>query len=218
MVALDFFAREQTSPPTVTLAVWVGLVLLATAIVLVCYRYRDRVATSWVMRCLQLSQLVAINYWFLLMREPITESLPLYHCRLSMWGMVLLRDSKLKTFLALLGAVGGVLSIGYAEFYPYTWLHATQYSYYFGHVFLLANSLLHLWNTRNWLSYREIAFGVLGINLLLAVLNTALGSNYGYTHHTPVLGSDQVWLNVAAVSLLLIAMMSGAQWMVMRRR
>lgn len=135
-----------------------------------------------------------------------------------MWGMVLLRDSKLKTFLALLGAVGGVLSIGYAEFYPYTWLHATQYSYYFGHVFLLANSLLHLWNTRNWLSYREIAFGVLGLNLLLAVLNTALGSNYGYTHHTPVLGSDQVWLNVAAVSLLLIAMMSGAQWMVMRRR
>ena len=218
MVALGFFAREQTSPPTVTLAVWVGLVLLATAIVLVCYRYRDRVATSWVMRCLQLSQLVAINYWFLLMREPITESLPLYHCRLSMWGMVLLRDSKLKTFLALLGAVGGVLSIGYAEFYPYTWLHATLYYYYFGHVFLLANSLLHLWNTRNWLSYREIAFGVLGINLLLAVLNTALGSNYGYTQHTPVLDSDQVCLNVGVVSMLLFVLMSGAQWLMRRRR
>ena len=24
---------------------------------------------------------------------------------------------------------------------PYPWLHATQYSYYFGHVFLLANCL-----------------------------------------------------------------------------
>ena len=76
--------------------------------------------------------------------------------------MVLLRDSKLKTFFAMLGVVGGVLSIGYAEFYPYPWLHATQYSYYFGHVFLLANSLIHLWNTRNWLSYREIACGVFG--------------------------------------------------------
>ena len=42
MVGLDFFAREQTSPPTVTLAVWVGLVLLAASIVLVCYRYRNR--------------------------------------------------------------------------------------------------------------------------------------------------------------------------------
>ena len=80
MVGLDFFAREQTSPPTVTLAVWIGLVLLAASIILVCYRYRYRVATRWVMRCLQLLQLVAINYWFLLTREPITESLPLYHC------------------------------------------------------------------------------------------------------------------------------------------
>ena len=117
MVTIDLFSREQTAPPTVTLAVWVGLVILAASIVLVCYRYRYRVATRWVMRCLQLSQLVAINYWFWLTREPITESLPLYHCRLSMWGIVLLRDRKLKTFLALLGAVGGVLSIGYAEFY-----------------------------------------------------------------------------------------------------
>ena len=116
MVGLDFFAREQTSPPTVTLAVWIGLVLLAASIVLVCYRYRYRVATRWVMRCLQLLQLVAINYWFLLTREPITESLPLYHCSLSMWAMILLRDSKFKTFFALLGVVGGVLSIGYAEF------------------------------------------------------------------------------------------------------
>ena len=97
---------------------------------------------------------------------------------------------------------------------PYPWLHATQYSYYFGHVFLLANCLLHLWNTSNWLSYREIAVGVLGLNLLLAVINTALGSNYGYTHLTPVLGSEQVWLNVAAVSLLLIGLMIGAQRLV----
>lgn len=66
MVGLDFFAREQTSPPTVTLTVWVGLALLATAVVLVCYRYRERVATRWVMLSLQASQLLAINYWFLL--------------------------------------------------------------------------------------------------------------------------------------------------------
>lgn len=214
MVVIDLFSREQTSPPTVTLAVWVGLVALAASIVLICYRYRDRVATRRVLRGLQVSQLLAINYWFWLTREPITESLPLYHCRLGMWAIVLLRDSKLKTFFALLGVVGGVLSIGYAEFYPYPWLHATQYSYYFGHVFLLANSLIHLWNTRNWLSYREIACGVLGLNLLLAVLNAVLGSNYGYTHLTPVLGSDQVWLNVAVVSLLLIGLMIGAQRLV----
>lgn len=100
---------------------------------------------------------------------------------------------------------------------PYPWLHATQYSYYFGHVFLLANCLIHLWSTRNWLSYREIASGVIGLNLLLAVLNTVLGANYGYTHLTPVLGSDQVWLNVAAVSLLLIGLMIGAQRLVQRK-
>ena len=64
MVAINLFSREQTSPPTVTLAVWVGLVALAASIVLVCYRYRDRVATHWVLRCLQVSQLLAINYWF----------------------------------------------------------------------------------------------------------------------------------------------------------
>lgn len=57
MVGLDFFSREQTAPPTVTLAVWVGLVLLAASIVLVCYGYRDRVATRWVMRCLQHTEL-----------------------------------------------------------------------------------------------------------------------------------------------------------------
>ena len=128
MVVPDLFSREQTTPPTVTLAVWVGLVALAASIVLVCYRYRDRVATHWVLR-----------------------------------------------------------------------------------------GLLHLWNTRNWLSYREIAVGMLGLNLLLAVINTVLGSNYGYTHLTPVLGSDQVWLNVAAVSLLLIGLMIGTQWLVQRK-
>ena len=84
MVAADLFSREQTTPPTVTLAVWGGLVALAASIILVCYRYRDRVTTRWVLRCLQVSQLLAINYWFWLTREPITESLPLYHCRLGM--------------------------------------------------------------------------------------------------------------------------------------
>ena len=88
MVTIDLFSREQTTPPTVTLAVWVGLVALAASIVLICYKYRDRVATHWVLRCLQVSQLLAINYWFWLTREPITESLPLYHCRLGMWAMV----------------------------------------------------------------------------------------------------------------------------------
>ena len=58
MVVPDLFSREQTAPPTVTLAVWVGLVALAASIVLVCYRYRDRVATSWVLRGLQVSQLL----------------------------------------------------------------------------------------------------------------------------------------------------------------
>lgn len=75
MVGLDLFSREQTTPPTVTLAVWVGLVALAASIVLVCYRYRDRVATRWILRCLQVSQLLAINYWFWMTRDPITESL-----------------------------------------------------------------------------------------------------------------------------------------------
>ena len=179
MVGVDLFSREQTTPPTVTLSVWVGLVALAASIVLICYRYRDRVTTRWILRGLQVSQLLAINYWFYLTREPITESLPLYHCRLGMWAVILLRDSKLKTFFSLLGVVGGVLSIGYAEFYPYPWLHATQYSYYFGHIFFLANSLLHLWNTRNWISDREIAVGVLGLNLLLAVIGLARQGNPG---------------------------------------
>lgn len=57
MVGINFFAREQTSPPTVTLSVWVGLVALAASIVLVCYKYRDRVATRWILRGLQVSQL-----------------------------------------------------------------------------------------------------------------------------------------------------------------
>ena len=78
MVAIDLFSREQTTPPTVTLAVRVGLVALAAGIVLICYKYRDRVATRWILRGLQVSQLLAINYWFYLTREPITESLPLY--------------------------------------------------------------------------------------------------------------------------------------------
>ena len=78
MVAINLFSREQTTPPTVTLAVWVGLVVLAASIVLVCYKYRDRVTTRWILRGLQVSQLLAINYWFWLTREPIAESLPLY--------------------------------------------------------------------------------------------------------------------------------------------
>ena len=64
MVAIALFSREQTTPPTVTLAVWVGLVALAASIVLACYKCRDRVATRWVLRGLQVSQLLAINYWF----------------------------------------------------------------------------------------------------------------------------------------------------------
>mgnify|MGYP000131291016 FL=1 len=57
MVAIDLFSREQTTPPTVTLSVRVGLVALAASIVLICYRYRDRVATRWILRVLQVSQL-----------------------------------------------------------------------------------------------------------------------------------------------------------------
>ena len=57
MVGVDLFSREQTTPPTVTLAVWVVLVALAASIILVCYKYRDRVATRWILRGLQVSQL-----------------------------------------------------------------------------------------------------------------------------------------------------------------
>jgi hypothetical protein len=40
MVAIDLFSREQTTPPTVTLAVWVGLVALASPMIASSQRVR----------------------------------------------------------------------------------------------------------------------------------------------------------------------------------
>ena len=201
-----FFTTESTVPPVIPL-LWYGvMVILIVMAVWASLRYYQNEQFRKIFRNLQIFQLICLYIWYFAFQLPWSNSLPLYHCRLAMFAVLLLPDRwKSKQFFALMGVSGAIFALGYPVFDPYTFPHITSFSFLLGHYCLLINSLIYLlrWYDRNLLKNSQIVLYTFALDLFLVGVNQLTGGNYGLMARPPIMRGDKVWLNYLVVSSIL---------------
>ncbi|MDO4594716.1 MAG: TIGR02206 family membrane protein [Tissierellia bacterium] len=129
--------------------------------------------------------------WYLTGTKFYEEGLPFYTCRLSGVFFVIsyFFDKKsLKACGVYLGFVGGIMAILTPEMYPYSMLHFTNLNFFFYHICLLSISSYYMVHEKDDILNRQkntqkIVFVLL---ILIAILNSKIGTNYSYTAIPPV--------------------------------
>jgi len=201
-----FFTTESTAPPVIPL-LWYGvMVLLILMAVWASLRYFQNEQFRKIFRNLQIFQLICLYIWYFAFQLPWSNSLPLYHCRLAMFAVLLLPDRwKSKQFFALMGVSGAIFALGYPVFDPYTFPHITSFSFLLGHYCLLVNSLIYLMNhyDKTLLKKYMIVAYTFGLNLFLVGVNQVTGGNYGLLKSPPFIPNAPLWIKYLLVSVIL---------------
>lgn len=206
----DFFSNQPTQVPDLGL---VGLIAMLASLVLtflLTARLYQNQAYGWAIKALQVVQLVAIYSWYALaVGFPLEESLPLYHCRIAMFVVLLCpKPSARKDYFALLGIGGTIAAFVYPVFDPYPFWHVTIFSLIFGHLALWANSWAYLMrhDRRQTLSVKTTLTYTLVLNAFLVLINWLTGGNYGFLAQPPLLNTTNLLVNVIAVTGAVVAL------------
>ena len=211
MEMIDFLTRHHADPPVIPLAGHLALLFALVGLAFLTVKMQGNVGYSRFFKALQWGQVLALYIWYVLVDFDGGISLPLYHCRLAMFALLLLPDRfSYKKYFAYMGLVGSVVSFAYPVLDTYAFPHLTHFSFIIGHAALFVNSLLYLLRKapEDKLVFRELIFFVLGVHLLILEADLVTGGDYGFLRHLPILHSEQILFNTFLMSLLLIATMS----------
>ena len=128
---------------------------------------------------------------------------------MAMFAVLLLKDSRIKSYFAIMGVVGTYCALIYPVFDPYEFPHITGFSFLIGHYALLVNSLNVIFNSfkTHPTSQRLIVVATLLLNLALVIVNQTIGGNYGMLKHTPFIMGTPLFVKYLAVSGALIILM-----------
>lgn len=205
----DFLTTTQTHPPHIPLPYYLLMLLAMVLLSYLSWLWHNNNIWRWTFITLQAIQLISLYIWYIWQGFPLDDSLPLYHCRMAMLALLLLKDSKVKTYFALMGLVGGCCAIIYPVFDPYNFPHISSISFIIGHYALLVNSLNYLLRTYKThpISKNMIVMLTLLLNLGLVVVNHFVSGNYGLLRHTPFIPDAWLPIKYLAVSGALIILM-----------
>ena len=205
----DFLTTTQTHPPHIPLPYYLLMLLAMVLLSYLSWLLHNNNIWRWTFITLQAIQLISLYIWYIWQGFPLDDSLPLYHCRMAMLALLLLKDSKVKTYFALMGLVGGCCAIIYPVFDPYNFPHISSISFIIGHYALLVNSLNYLLRTYKThpISKNMIVTLTLLLNLGLVVVNHFVSGNYGLLRHTPFIPDAWLPIKYLAVSGALIILM-----------
>ena len=205
----DFLTTTQTHPPHIPLPYYLLMLLAMVLLSYLSWLLHNNNIWRWTFITLQAIQLISLCIWYIWQGFPLDDSLPLYHCRMAMLALLLLKDSKVKTYFALMGLVGGCCAIIYPVFDPYNFPHISSISFIIGHYALLVNSLNYLLRTYKThpISKNMIVTLTLLLNLGLVVVNHFVSGNYGLLRHTPFIPDAWLPIKYLAVSVTLIILM-----------
>lgn len=205
----DFLTTTQTHPPHIPLPYYLLMLLAMVLFSYLSWLWHNNNIWRWTFITLQAIQLISLYIWYIWQGFPLDDSLPLYHCRMAMLALLLLKDSKVKTYFALMGLVGGCCAIIYPVFDPYNFPHISSISFIIGHYALLVNSLNYLLRTYKThpISKNMIVTLTLLLNLGLVVVNHFVSGNYGLLRHTPFITDAWLPIKYLAVSVTLIILM-----------
>lgn len=217
----DFFSTQPSQAPLVSGFAQVFLLGSLLLLLKCTLRWKDKALYRRLFKGLQVLQLLALYGWYWAAGFPLDHSLPLYHCRLAMFALLLLpQPSKGKDYFSFLGLGGVICAFVYPVFDPFPLFHVTIFSYILGHWALWGNGLIYLLSTdcRQTLTIKEIIGYTLVLNVCLVLVNQLTGGNYGFLAVTPLVNSTNLLLNYVLVSFATIALVVMVQMVYQRKK
>lgn len=216
---IDFFTIQESQAPHISKGLYFTMIAILIFFLYLTYRLRDSDRYGQIFKGLQWLQVVTLYSWYLLAAFSWQLSLPLYHCRIAILGILLLpNQNKWKPYLALMGLLGSLVSFVYPVLDTYAFPHLTQFSFVLGHLALMVNSFLYLLKHFDLSSYRfknQFAFLAV-INLVILTVSIVTGGDYGFMRHLPIIESDHIILNYLIMTGLFAAVTYGLGHMVAR--
>lgn len=208
-----FFTNQISREPILTLQERTFLLLALAILIYLSFRYYQKAWYRTFFWWLQCVQLVSLYSWYLWVGWPLSGSLPLYHCRIAMFVLLWARSGRLKRYFAYLGVFGSVIALIYPVFDPFYFPHITLFSFVLGHYALVVNSLIYLLShpSQTSLAKRLILAYTVGMNLIMLLANAFWGGNYGFLARTPLLQTENVFLNFILITSLLVMAVSLVQ-------
>ena len=150
--------------------------------------------------------LVVLYQYFLFVHFSWKLSLPMYHCRIAMFLMLILPDgSKWKQYIAYLGVLGPFIAFLYPVLPNYSIFHVTTICFILMHQLLFFLSCLYLFKQEPLmiLTSREIQVDSILLTIAIAISSWLTGGNYGFLQELPVLHSHNFLLNTVLMTFLL---------------
>ncbi|MGT2784981.1 YwaF family protein [Streptococcus merionis] len=207
MIIPAFFTTQEALPPVIEPAWCFALIVSLIFLVRLTIQQRNNHRYHRFFIGLQILQLVGLYGWYVLFRLPLSISLPLYHCRMAMFALLLLpKDWRLKQYFALVGLSGAVMAFVHPVLDTYAFPHLTFFSFFLGHYALFVNCLLYLLNDydSDRLSFQKIILYTGGINLFLLMVNHLTGGDYGLLRNPPFINGSNIWFNFIVVTSVLV--------------
>lgn len=126
----------------------------------------------------------------------IEQSLPLYHCRIATWLVILGVLANKKTFKITgmyFGAMGSLMGLLVADLYKFSFPHYTNFQFFLVHILLGWSAALILFSQKEKISEIELKKSLLITNILNVIILTVdfilrkkyMEVNYGYLLTTP---------------------------------
>lgn len=209
----QFFTNQIAREPILTLQERTFLLLVLAGLIYLSFHYYQKAWYRTFFWWLQCVQIVSLYSWYLWVGWPLSGSLPLYHCRITMFVLLWARSGRLKRYFAYLGVFGSVVALVYPVFDPFNFPHITLFSFVLGHYALVVNSLIYLLSnpSQKNLSKSLIWSYTLLMNAVMLVANILWGGNYGFLARTPILQTENIPFNFVLVTVLLVLAISLVQ-------
>lgn len=165
------------------------------------YRYRNnlrenkkyyKITRNIFLFLLAFQQLSFLFFLSFVRHDIISEALPLYTCRVSIYSgffALLFNNKNLKILTIFWGLIGGLIGMFYPDLSPYSWPHIMYVNFFLTHYLVFWVSLFFLIVDEVRLSRDNLKFLFIFVNVFLIIteiINLKFGLNYAYLTYSPI--------------------------------
>lgn len=165
------------------------------------YRYRKnlrenkkyyKITRNIFLFLLAYQQLSFLFFLSFVRHDTISEALPLYTCRVSIYSgffALLFNNKNLKILTIFWGLIGGLIGLIYPDLMAYSWPHIMYVNFFLTHYLVFWVSLFFLIVDEVRLSRDNLKFLFIFVNVFLIIteiINLNFGLNYAYLTYSPI--------------------------------
>lgn len=211
----NFFTTVKTVQPQYSIGTLLilNIVLLAATLFTIHRMGREGNKRPFMitLACLQLFELISINAWYWI-ADYKAFPLPLYHCRLTKWFLILIifmNNSEKLRFLRLYAAptavMGAIGSFVVPDVDAFDWPHITTVGFFFGHLILMLLGVAVFlddkteWTRKDFFTGQKV---LLGLNIFITAVARYTGINYAFMLSSPFMKATFAKLHPVLYTLL----------------